>query len=143
MGLEMVWGVGDAGGVAEGPRGGAAEGPLPGGGMAPARPASAQDPRRTAELKAERLAAQISRLHSDVVGALPPAARAVWGELHALFQEKVKSEQLTEEEESEIERFVFDRLPTEKMQSDLILKVYKVLHLERERDCLLGIAAAA
>lgn len=58
-------------------------------------------------------------------------ARLVWDELYSLFKAKISAD-LTDEDQSEIERFVFESLPTE--STDLIWKVYKVLHLEQERD---------
>eukprot|EP00931_Biecheleriopsis_adriatica_P078022 TRINITY_DN51497_c0_g1_i1.p1 TRINITY_DN51497_c0_g1~~TRINITY_DN51497_c0_g1_i1.p1 ORF type:complete len:749 (-),score=165.51 TRINITY_DN51497_c0_g1_i1:12-2258(-) len=78
-----------------------------------------------------RLAAQISRLYADVVKELDAPARAVWDELYGLFQAKMAVD-LTDEDQSEIERYVFEHLPTE--STDLIWKVYRVLHLEQERD---------
>jgi len=84
-----------------------------------------------AALKVARLNAQVLRLHADVARDLDPEGLAVWDELYQFFRAKVSAD-LTDEDQNEIERFVFERLPTE--STDLILKVYKVLHLEQERD---------
>eukprot|EP00434_Breviolum_minutum_P007910 symbB.v1.2.006977.t1/scaffold424.1/size207036/5 len=79
----------------------------------------------------ERLSAQISRLYVEVVRDLDAPARKVWDELYALFQEKMRID-MTDEDQSEIETFIFEHLPTE--STELIWKVYKVLYLEQERD---------
>jgi len=84
-----------------------------------------------AALKAARLSAQVLRLHADIAKNLDPEEHAVWEELYQLFRAKM-SVDLTDEDQSEIERFVFERLPTK--STDLVLKVYKILHLEQERD---------
>lgn len=83
------------------------------------------------QVKIARLSAQIARLYADVVRDLDAPARAVWDELYKLFQAKMAVD-LTDEDQCEIERYVFEQLPTE--STDLIWKVYKVLHLEQERD---------
>ncbi|CAE8654573.1 unnamed protein product, partial [Polarella glacialis] len=93
----------------------------------PTKTRAAPDPRA----QVARLKAQISRLYADVVQDLDAPARTVWDELYALFQAKMAID-LTDEDQSEIERYVFEQLPTE--STDLIWKVYKVLHLEQERD---------
>lgn len=78
-----------------------------------------------------RLTAQITREYGNIVKDMDASARVVWDELYSLFKAKIAAE-LTDEDQSEIERFVFESLPTE--STDLIWKVYKVLHLEQERD---------
>eukprot|EP00435_Cladocopium_sp_Y103_P028265 s1172_g7.t1 len=97
-------------------------------------PASAALPDPAAQV--ERLSAQISRLYMDVVRDLDASARKVWDELYVLFQalhgkEKMRID-MTDEDQSEIEAFIFEHLPTE--STELIWKVYKVLYLEQERD---------
>eukprot|EP00927_Polykrikos_kofoidii_P084900 TRINITY_DN9087_c0_g1_i1.p1 TRINITY_DN9087_c0_g1~~TRINITY_DN9087_c0_g1_i1.p1 ORF type:complete len:885 (-),score=157.07 TRINITY_DN9087_c0_g1_i1:68-2722(-) len=83
------------------------------------------------EKKVRKLDSQISRQYDEVVRDLNPASRGVWDELHQLFQSKMESD-LTDEDQSEIERYIFESLTTD--NTDLIWKVYKVLHLEQERD---------
>lgn len=92
-------------------------------------PASAALPDPAAQV--ERLSAQISRLYMDVVRDLDASARKVWDELYVLFQEKMRID-MTDEDQSEIEAFIFEHLPTE--STELIWKVYKVLYLEQERE---------
>ncbi|CAE7745572.1 Nek1, partial [Symbiodinium pilosum] len=77
---------------------------------------------RQAEAEVARLNAQIKRLYSDVVRDLDAGARAVWDELYALFQDKMGIE-MTDEDQSEIEAFIFEHLPTE--STELIWRVYK------------------
>ncbi|CAE7906289.1 Nek1 [Symbiodinium sp. KB8] len=101
------------------------------------QPVSASGSRRLseragrAEAELARLTSQINRLYSDVARDLDAGARAVWDELYALFQDKMGVE-MTDQDQSEIEAFIFEHLPTE--STDLIWRVYKVLHLEQERD---------
>jgi len=95
----------------------------------PLRPQSVRAP----EAEVARLTAQISRLYVDVVRDLDARARNVWDELYSLFQDKMAVD-MTDEDQNEIEAFIFEHLPTE--STDLIWKVYKVLHLEQERDRL-------
>lgn len=88
----------------------------------------------TVELRAKltKLTTQISRLHRDVEKDVDAAGRrGVWQELYQLFRAKMAID-LTDEDQIEIERYVFEQLPTE--STDLIWKVYKVLHLEQELD---------
>jgi len=84
-----------------------------------------------AALKVARLNAQVLRLQADVAKNLDPKGRAAWDELYQFFRDKMSTD-LTDEDQNDIERFVFEKLPTE--STDLILKVYKILHLEQERD---------
>merc|ERR1712226_1649788 len=84
-----------------------------------------------AAAKVVKLTSQIDKLYMDVVRDFDAPARVVWEELYTLFQEKMAVD-LTDEDQSEIERYVFEQLPTE--STDMIWKVYKVLHLEQERD---------
>ncbi|CAE8601750.1 unnamed protein product, partial [Polarella glacialis] len=74
----------------------------------PTKTRAAPDPRA----QVARLKAQISRLYADVVQDLDAPARTVWDELYALFQAKMAID-LTDEDQSEIERYVFEQLPTE------------------------------
>lgn len=78
-----------------------------------------------------RLGSQISRLLNQVTRDLDAEARRVWGELYQLFQTKMDTD-LTDEDQTEIEAYIFEHLPSE--STDLIYPVYKVLHLEQERD---------
>jgi len=78
-----------------------------------------------------RLGSQISRLLNQVTRDLDVEARRVWGELYQLFQTKMDTD-LTDEDQTEIEAYIFEHLPSE--STDLIYPVYKVLHLEQERD---------
>jgi len=98
--------------------------------LAAAQKAAAKASERAAA-KVVKLTSQIDKLYKDVVKDLDTPARLVWEELHALFQEKMTVD-LTDEDQSDIERFLFEHLPVE--STDMIWKVYKVLHLEQERD---------
>jgi len=94
------------------------------------------------ERRSQRMSSQITHLYNDVVKDLDARARAVWDELYSLFQTKIQmASEFTDEDQNEIERYVFEQLPTE--STDLIWKVYKVLHLEQERDRCLRLISRA
>lgn len=96
--------------------------------------AGARDPQTQLRQRISKLSRQISRLYGEVVQDLPPAAREVWDELYRLFREKMEVEDdLTDEDQIEIERYVFQQLPTESM-GEKIYNIYRCLHLESERD---------
>jgi len=83
------------------------------------------------ERRAHGLGAQIERLRADVVRDLDAPARDHWEELYSLFKEKLKmAADLSDEEQSGIDRFIFGQLPRDDMDS--IWRVYQVLHLEQE-----------
>eukprot|EP00930_Biecheleria_cincta_P035397 TRINITY_DN24348_c0_g2_i1.p1 TRINITY_DN24348_c0_g2~~TRINITY_DN24348_c0_g2_i1.p1 ORF type:complete len:839 (-),score=217.47 TRINITY_DN24348_c0_g2_i1:84-2600(-) len=77
---------------------------------------AAPDPRS----QVARLSSQISRLYAEVVKDLDAPARTVWDELYGLFQAKMEVD-LSDEDQIEIERYVFEHLPVESMH--LIMKV--------------------
>jgi len=77
------------------------------------------------------LGKKIERLYRDIVKDMDAPARVVWDGLYGLFKAKMAAD-LTEEDQQDIERFVFEQLSTE--NQNLIWKVYQVLSLEQERD---------
>lgn len=103
------------------------------------RPVPVQCSTEARKARAERrlrgLTSQICRLHREVTKGLDAKGQANWDALCQLFRSKMqKDTDLTDEDQFEIERYVFERLP---VHSANLLKVYKVLHLELERDrCL-------
>eukprot|EP00929_Paragymnodinium_shiwhaense_P031931 TRINITY_DN17785_c0_g1_i1.p1 TRINITY_DN17785_c0_g1~~TRINITY_DN17785_c0_g1_i1.p1 ORF type:complete len:787 (-),score=130.23 TRINITY_DN17785_c0_g1_i1:213-2573(-) len=99
----------------------------------PATAAKKLDQRLLLERQIKKVGSQIQRAYADVSKQLDEPARAVWDDLHSLFQQKMAmASELTDDDQSDIERYVFENLPTE--STDLIWTVYKVLHLEQERD---------
>jgi hypothetical protein len=92
---------------------------------------TAAQQRAVLEKKCRNLTSQITREYSNIVKDLDQPARHVWDELYSLFKAKISAD-LTDEDQCEIERHIFENLPTENVL--LIWKVYKVLHLEQERD---------
>lgn len=78
-----------------------------------------------------RLGSQISRLYDDAVKDLDEPTRDVWGNLYRLFRAKM-CDDLTEEDESELEKHIFEELPTE--NTALIFKATEILKLEHECD---------
>lgn len=93
----------------------------------------AVDPQARLRRRAENLQQQISRLYADVMKDMDPPARAVWEQLYGMFRAKMALDaDLSDDDQSEIERYIFEQLPTE--STDLIFKVYRVLHLEQELE---------
>mmetsp|Transcript_24171 Transcript_24171/g.42950 ORF Transcript_24171/g.42950 Transcript_24171/m.42950 type:complete len:751 (-) Transcript_24171:32-2284(-) len=83
---------------------------------------------RELESKHERFNALISQHKQQIVAAI---GQKNFNELYQLYKSKIHSEsELGDDEQAEIEAFVYSKLPTE--HSDLIYVMYKLLHLEIE-----------
>lgn len=78
-----------------------------------------------------RLRAQVSQLHDDAVKDLDAQARLVWDSLYRLLRAKMAAE-LTDDDMVEVERYIFEELPSE--HTDLISKACKILPLQQECD---------
>eukprot|EP00928_Gymnodinium_smaydae_P035092 TRINITY_DN24758_c0_g1_i3.p1 TRINITY_DN24758_c0_g1~~TRINITY_DN24758_c0_g1_i3.p1 ORF type:complete len:863 (-),score=227.21 TRINITY_DN24758_c0_g1_i3:81-2669(-) len=90
----------------------------------------AQRERERALKRVRSLDAQIARLYEAVAKDLDAPARAIWEDLYSLFQ-KIACEP-SEKDQTEMDRYIFEQLPTDNMEQ--LWNVYKVLHLEQERD---------
>lgn len=91
-----------------------------------------QDPvRARREKELCKLNQKIERITADVVNGLDEAARVVWEDLYGLFKANMTADS-PDEDQSELEAFIFEQLPTE--STELIWKVYQVLALEQEID---------
>eukprot|EP00747_Dinoflagellata_sp_TGD_P181966 gnl/TRDRNA2_/TRDRNA2_36014_c0_seq1.p1 gnl/TRDRNA2_/TRDRNA2_36014_c0~~gnl/TRDRNA2_/TRDRNA2_36014_c0_seq1.p1 ORF type:complete len:385 (+),score=95.20 gnl/TRDRNA2_/TRDRNA2_36014_c0_seq1:106-1260(+) len=88
------------------------------------------DPKRLqVEKRARTLSSQISKLYEEVASGLDKETRIVWENLYRFFRAKMVAD-LTNDDQDEIEKFVFEQLPTE--NTDLIWKAYKILQLEQQ-----------
>mmetsp|Transcript_24118 Transcript_24118/g.67132 ORF Transcript_24118/g.67132 Transcript_24118/m.67132 type:complete len:386 (-) Transcript_24118:348-1505(-) len=102
--------------------------------MANAAPGDASiEPRRVQAWKRWRLiSSKINRLHDEVVRDLDPPTREIWDNLYMLFRAKMTSAKLSDDDHSDIETHIFEKLPTE--NTDLIMKAAKILELEIEAE---------
>jgi len=90
------------------------------------------DPEKaSAGKRVRRLDSQISRLHDDAVRGLAEPVRLVWDGLYRFLRAKMAAD-LTEEDHKDIERHIFEELPTE--NTELISTAWRILHLEQECD---------
>merc|ERR1712039_1160950 len=75
--------------------------------------------------KWRRISSQITKLYEEVVRDLDAPTREIWDDLYRLFRAKMACEDLTVADYSEIEKHIYEKLPTE--NTDLIMKVAKIL----------------
>merc|ERR1712048_521143 len=70
--------------------------------------------------KWRKISSQITKLYEEVVRDLDAPALEIWDDLYRLFRAKMACEDLTDADYSEIEKHIYEKLPTE--NTDLIMK---------------------